>query len=380
MRTKKPKDKWKKPPKKMANNPKSLYIHIPFCDHICSYCDFTKLFYNSKYEKPYLDSLEKEISSKVTNKVSTLYIGGGTPTSLSDEGFERILSFAFKYLEPGYEFTVEANVENLTEAKLDIMKRCGVNRLSIGVQSTCNSLLKEIGRHHSFEDAQKIVFLAKSKGFSNVNIDLIYGFKNESLNDLNKDLEEFIKLDIDHISIYSLIIEPGSILYNKGYKEQNEDDSRKYYDFIVNYLREHGYERYEISNFARNKKYSRHNLTYWHNEEYYGCGLGASGYVNGVRYENTKSLPEYLKCNFIASQEEISIKSREEYFLITNLRLEQGFDKNEYRKEFGIDFEEKYKDKIRNFELNKYFDFTNNRVRLNDEGLVLMDFVLLKLL
>lgn len=364
----------------MANNPKSLYIHIPFCDHICSYCDFTKLFYNSKYEKPYLDSLEKEISSKVTNKVSTLYIGGGTPTSLSDEGFERILSFAFKYLEPGYEFTVEANVENLTEAKLDIMKRCGVNRLSIGVQSTCNSLLKEIGRHHSFEDAQKIVFLAKSKGFSNVNIDLIYGFKNESLNDLNKDLEEFIKLDIDHISIYSLIIEPGSILYNKGYKEQNEDDSRKYYDFIVNYLREHGYERYEISNFARNKKYSRHNLTYWHNEEYYGCGLGASGYVNGVRYENTKSLPEYLKCNFIASQEEISIKSREEYFLITNLRLEQGFDKNEYRKEFGIDFEEKYKDKIRNFELNKYFDFTNNRVRLNDEGLVLMDFVLLKLL
>ena len=364
----------------MANNIKSLYIHIPFCDHICSYCDFTKLFYNSKYEKPYLEALEKEITSKVTNKVSTLYFGGGTPTSLSDEGFERILSFASKYLDKNYEFTVEANVENLTESKLDIMKRCGVNRLSIGVQSTCNSILTEIGRHHSFEDAQKIVLLAKSKGFSNINIDLIYGFKNESLNDLKHDLEEFVKLDIDHISIYSLIVEPGSILYNKGYKEQNEDDSRKFYDFIVEFLRNHGYERYEVSNFARNKKYSRHNLTYWHNEEYYGCGLGASGYENGVRYENTKSLTEYLKGNFIASKETIGEKEFEEYYLITNLRLEDGFSKTDYKAKFGIDFEIKYKNKISNFGLSKYFDFSNNRVRLNDEGLVLMDFVLLKLL
>ena len=364
----------------MANNPKSLYIHIPFCEHICKYCDFTKLFYFSKFEKPYLDALEKEISSKVKNKIFTLYFGGGTPTALSDKGFERILNFASKYLETDYEFTVEANVENLTPNKLDIMKRNGVNRLSIGVQSTCNALLKEIGRHHTFEDAQKIIKLAKSKGFFNINIDLIYGFKNEFLKDLKKDLEEFIKLDIDHISIYSLIVEKRSMFFNEGYGEQNEDDSRKFYDFIVSFLREHGYERYEISNFARNKKYSRHNLTYWHNEEYYGCGLGASGYLNGVRYENTKSFPEYLKCNFIASQEKVSNKSHEEDFLITNLRLEQGFNKNDYCKEFGVDFEENYKDKISNFKLNKYFDFSNNRVRLNDEGLVLMDFIISKII
>ena len=363
----------------MANNPKSLYIHIPFCDHICSYCDFTKLFYNSKYEKPYLDSLEKEISSKVTNIVSTLYFGGGTPTSLSDEGFERILSFAAKYLDKNYEFTVEANVENLTETKLDIMKRCGVNRLSIGVQSTCNSLLKEIGRHHSFEDAQKIIFLAKSKGFSNINIDLIYGFKNESLNDLKHDLEEFIKLDIDHISIYSLIVEKGSILYNTGYEEQNEEDSRRFYDFIVSYLREHGYERYEVSNFARNKKYSRHNLTYWHNQEYYGCGLGASGYINGVRYENVKSLTEYLNNKFTGFKEKVTKKNLEQYFLITNLRLEKGFSKKDYANQFGVEFEEKYKNKIKNFDLQKYFNFESDRVRLTDEGLVLMDFILYKL-
>ena len=364
----------------MANNPKSLYIHIPFCEHICKYCDFTKLFYFSRFEKPYLEALKKEISSKVKNEIFTLYFGGGTPTSLSDEGFEDILSFASKYLEADYEFTVEANVENLTETKLDIMKKCGVNRLSIGVQSTCDKLLNEIGRHHTFEDAQRIINLAKSKGFSNINIDLIYGFKNESLNDLKKDLEEFIKLDIDHISIYSLIVEQGSMFYAQKYPVQDEGESRKHYEFIVSFLREHGYERYEISNFARSKKYSRHNLTYWHNQEYYGCGLGASGYVDGVRYENTKSLPVYLKGNYISSSEKVGGKELEEYYLITNLRLEKGFSKDEYHRLFGADFEERYKDKIKNFELNKLFDFSVGKVRLNDEGLILMDFVLLKLL
>ncbi|MBR4377500.1 MAG: radical SAM family heme chaperone HemW [Bacilli bacterium] len=364
----------------MASKPNSLYIHIPFCEHVCSYCDFTKLFYNQKYEKPYLDSLENEIKLKVSNIVSTLYFGGGTPTALSDEGFERILNFAKQYLTSNYEFTVESNVENLTEAKLDIMKKCGVNRLSIGVQSTCNALLKEIGRNHTFEEAQKIVFLAKSKGFNNINIDLIYGFKNESLNDLKHDLLEFIKLDIDHISIYSLIIEKGSILYNQKYEEQEEGESRKFYEFIVSFLREHGYERYEISNFARNQKYSKHNLTYWHNEEYYGCGLGASGYVGGVHYENTKSLPKYLEGNFIYSFEKVDEKELEEYFLLTNLRLEKGFLKADYKKLFGVDFEQKYNSKILNFSLDGYFDFTNDRVRLTDEGLILMDFVLLKLL
>lgn len=364
----------------MANKPKSLYIHIPFCEHICTYCDFTKLFYNEKFESLYLEALEKEISLKVKNKIFTLYFGGGTPTALSDKGFERILSFAAKYLEENYEFTVEANVENLTESKLDIMKRCGVNRLSIGVQSTNNALLEKIGRHHSFEDAQKAVFLAKSKGFCNINIDLIYGFKNQSLNDLRKDLENFIKFDIDHISIYSLIVEKGSILFNQKYQTQKEEESRKFYEFIVEFLRIHGYERYEISNFARNKKYSAHNLTYWRNQEYYGCGLGASGYENGVRYENTKSLLEYLKGNYVSSKEKVGKKELEEYYLITNLRLEQGFSKTEYKKLFGENFIDKYERKIKELFLQSYFDLTNDRIKLTDEGLIILDFVLLKLL
>ena len=365
----------------MANKPNSLYIHIPFCDHVCSYCDFTKLFYNQKFEKDYIKALKTEIKKVVTNKVSTLYFGGGTPTSLSDEGFKEILKFASTYLNKNdYEFTVEANVENLTKEKLQIMKDLKVNRLSIGVQSTSNTLLEKIGRHHTYEEASKVVFLAKSMGFNNINIDLIYGFKNETLNDLKRDLENFIKLDIDHISIYSLIVEKGSIFYNKKYEEQEENESREFYEFIVKFLREHEYERYEISNFARNKKYSKHNLTYWHNKEYFGCGLGASGYVNNVRYENTKSLTNYIKGNYVSSKEEISKEMLEEYFLLTNLRLENGFKKEEYKKVFNVNFLDKYQSKIHDLKLDKYFNLSSDRICLNDEGLIMMDFVLYKLL
>ena len=174
-------------------------------------------------------------------------------------------------------------------------------------------------------------------------------------------------------------MEKGSIFYKQKYPTQNEEESRKYYEFIVKYLRDNGYERYEISNFARNKKYSKHNLTYWHNEEYYGCGLGASGYVNGVRYENVKSLTEYLNLKFTGIKEKVTKKNLEQYFLITNLRLEKGFSKKDYLNQFGIEFEEKYKDKIVNFDLLKYFNFENGRIHLTDEGLVLMDFILYKL-
>ena len=364
----------------MTNKPKSLYIHIPFCDHICSYCDFTKLFYFEKYEEEYLNSLIKEIESYHINKVNTLYFGGGTPTALSDAGFERILTFAKQFLSDDYEFTVEANVENLTESKLLIMKNAGVNRLSIGVQSTNDKLLKEIGRNHTFKDARDVISLAKGLGFTNINIDLIYGFKHQSLRQLKKDLANFLELDIDHISIYSLIIEPGSILYTKGVKEQKENSSRKFYELILKTLRKNGYERYEVSNFARNKKNSRHNMVYWKNQEYYGCGLGASGFVNGIRYTNTKSLREYNNFNFVKEKSHVSPNENLEYFLITNFRMEQGFSRSEFKEKFGKDFAEMFKDKINRFFLTNLIDITDDRIRLTDEGMLLMDFVILKLL
>lgn len=364
----------------MLKNSKSLYIHIPFCEHICSYCDFTKLFYNEKFSKLYLDALFYELDSYGVPKMKTIYLGGGTPTALSDDEFERLLCKASSYLDKDTEFTCEANVENLTDSKLSLMHRFGVNRLSIGVQSSHDKRLKSLGRCHSFNDAQKAVEKAKKHGFDLVNVDLIYGYPGESMEELSEDLENILKLDVDHISIYSLIVSPGTIFYNNKVKEQNQDDSRRYYDFILKTLRDHGYERYEISNFARNSKYAKHNLTYWKDEEYYGVGLGASGYLGNLRYTNTKNLDKYLAHEFVNEKEVVDKKIDLEYFLLTNLRLEKGFLRKDFKDRFGIDFVDKYKDQILSLEKKSQIIVTSDRIMLSDEGLMIMDSILLQLL
>ena len=236
----------------MMSDLKSLYIHIPFCAHICKYCDFTKLFYNETFAKKYVKALLSEIDSYNINKVKTIYIGGGTPTSLSDEDFEMLLKHVSPLLIEGGEFDVEANVENLSKEKLALMAKYGVTRLSIGVQSTQNKRLKEIGRSHTYEDAVRVVNDAKKYGFKSINVDLIYGFEGETEQDLLNDLHNILALDIDHISIYSLIVSKGTVFYNQHYKEQSQEDSRRFYDVILSTLRKANYERYEISNFARN--------------------------------------------------------------------------------------------------------------------------------
>ena len=368
-------------PSKMAQrNNKSLYIHIPFCAHICKYCDFTKLFYNEKFAKAYIKELLKEIDSYKIDKVDTIYIGGGTPTSLSDEDFETILKKVSPYLNDGGEFTVEANVENLSKAKLELMSKYGVTRLSIGVESTSNKRLKEIGRSHTYEDAFKVVNEAKKYHFDSINVDLIYGFKDQTIVDLKNDLENILKLDTDHISIYSLIVSKGTVFFNENYPEQPQDQSREFYDLILSTLRSHGYKRYEISNFARNEKYSRHNLVYWHDQEYFGVGLGASGYIDGNRYENTKNLDKYLSGKYIASSEHVSKEKDIEYFLLTNLRLEDGFNRAEFKNRFGEDFETMFAEKIKRFVESKDLIITENTVKLSDDGLMIMDYILLQIL
>lgn len=359
---------------------KSLYIHIPFCQHICRYCDFTKLLYNDFFSYKYIDELIREIDSYNIDRMSTIYIGGGTPTSLSDDLFEKLLKHVQPLLNKEYEFTIEANVENLTENKLCLMKKYGVNRLSIGIESTNDKMLDFIGRKHTYDDAKKVVNLAKNYGFSNINVDLIYGFPNQTLEDLRKDLENFISLDVDHVSIYSLIVEKGTIFFNDGIKEQSEDDSRKYYDEILSFLRKHGYERYEISNFARNKKYSKHNLCYWKDEQYYGVGLGASGYIDNIRYTNTKNLNNYLKHNYIDFRETIDDKLEMEDFLLTNFRLEKGFSRQIFFDRFGVDFVSYFDEKLKTLEKNNLIIIKNDRIMLSDDGLMIMDHILTTLL
>lgn len=315
----------------------SVYIHIPFCSSICTYCDFAKLYYNSKWVNEYLDSLEKEIKKNYKNEtLKTLYIGGGTPSSLNIDELKRLFKILsiFK-LDNDYEYTIECNIENLTKEKAILFKQNKVNRISIGVQTFNSKYLKFLGRNHTKEEVIEKIEILKELGFENINIDLMYAFPGETLEELNNDIDEYLKLNINHISTYSLIIEPHTIIYNKGIKNIDEDLDADMYNLISNKLS--NYHHYEISNFAQKGYESKHNLVYWNNEEYYGFGLGASGYLNNIRYTNTSNLDKYNKGIYIDEEHTLDINETIENEFILGLRKLDGINKKEFNKKYNID-------------------------------------------
>lgn len=359
-------------------NIKSLYVHIPFCEHICGYCDFTKLLYNEEFASKYVEALILEIKSYNIPKMETIYLGGGTPSALELGKLSQIVDFLGSYLEKNGEFTVEANVENLTKEKLEVLRKAGVNRLSIGVQTTHDEILKAINRHHTFEDAKKVVALAKEYGFTNINVDLIYGLPLQDEEALKEDLRNILSLDTPHISIYSLSISKGSKFYNEGIKPLSDEKDAYMYDLIVKTLTEAGYIHYEVSNFAKEGYESRHNKTYWKDEEYYGCGLGASGYINGVRYTNTKSLTKYLKGEYKDFEEKLTLNEEIEDFLMLNLRLKEGFKVSTFINRFHFDPLEKFKDVLQKQEKEGLITI-NESIKPTEKGLKLLDFLLREL-
>lgn len=354
----------------------SLYIHIPFCNHICSYCDFCKFIYNEKLAREYINELIKEIRSYNLSKMSTIYIGGGTPSSLNEDLLEVLLKELNPFLKENTEFTIECNFESTNESKLKLFKKYGVNRLSFGVQSTNDEILKKLNRYHTKSDVVKTIKIAKDIGFNNINIDLIYGLPDTNKKMLEEDLNEFIKLDIEHISTYSLTVSPNTIFFNKGIQEVDDNESRELYDLIYNFLNEHGYYRYEVSNFSKIGYESKHNQTYWDNKEYVGVGLGASGYIKNIRYQNTKSLNEYLKGNYRFSDEEVSHIDNINYFLMLKLRKEKGFMLNELQEICSLDEYNKILDSFNKFVKNGLIILDNKCIKCSCEGLMLLDTIL----
>jgi len=318
---------------------KSVYIHIPFCEHICNYCAFCKQYYNKEIVSKYLNTLEREIDSIYKGeKLETIYIGGGTPSCLDIDDLKNLFRIIKKFkLENDYEFTIEVNPENIDIEKLMLMKNNGVNRISMGIESTNNEILKYLNRKYDYELVLKKISLIKEIGFKNINVDLMYAINNETLDDLENDLNNLIKLDITHISTYSLMIEPNTIFDIK--KIESIDDELDYlmYKRICKKLKENGFNHYEVSNFAKKGYESRHNLVYWQNREYYGFGLGASGYINGVRYDNTRSMTNYLNDSYVLNKEILYEKDIISYELILGLRLINGINKkkffNKYKKQ-----------------------------------------------
>lgn len=319
---------------------KSAYIHIPFCNNICSYCDFCKLLYNKDFVKKYLDALEKEINVNYKGEVlNTIYIGGGTPSSLSIIELKKLFSIIeiFK-LNENYEFTFEVNVEDITKEKLGILKENKVNRLSIGIESFNDKYLKYLGRNYNSDIIKENVELSK-KYFDNINVDLMYALKNENLKDLEKDIDKILELNIKHISCYSLIIEKNTKLYINKEKYISDDLDSDMYDLIDKKL-ENKYHRYEVSNYSINGYESKHNLTYWNNNEYYGFGLGAAGYIDNIRYTNTRNLSKYISSNYERQNEVLTKEDKIKYEFILGLRLTNGIKKYDFYKKYGININE----------------------------------------
>ena len=315
---------------------KSAYIHIPFCEHICSYCDFCKMYYNKDLVDKYLIELNNEIKKKYKGeKLKTIYKGGGNPSSLNIEQLSNLLNIIKIFnLEKDYEFTFECNIENITEEKLNILYKNKVNRLSIGIQTFNEKYLKFLNRNHNKKDIKEKINIAKKIGFNNINIDLMYAFPNQTLKELESDIDEFLKLDINHISTYSLIIEPHTKLYIEKTKNIDEDLDRKMYDLICEKLKQNNYNHYEISNFSKENYESKHNLTYWNNENYYGFGCGASGYIDNIRYDNTRNIQEYLKGNYIKDKEKLTKNITIENEFILGLRKIKGINIEKFNKKY----------------------------------------------
>ncbi len=345
----------------------SLYIHIPFCNNICYYCDFCKMYYNKKYVKEYLYALKKEINKYYKNDIlKTIYIGGGTPSSLSIDELKLLFSIVDKLnIASDYEMTFECNINDINKELLIFLKNNKVNRLSIGIESFNDNVLKILGRNNS--DVVSRIKQCK-KYFSNINIDLIYGVNCESINDLKKDLKSFLDLNVPHISIYSLILEDNTILKVNNYKEQSDEILRDMYDLICSTLKNNGYNHYEISSFSKEGYSSNHNLTYWNNNKYYGFGLGSSGFIRNIRYNNTRSITNYINGNYRLDEEIITKKIDMENFMILGLRKTDGVSNSEFKKRYNTNIEDVFDTK----NLVKY----NDRYYIKEDDLFVSNYIL----
>lgn len=364
-------------------NELGIYIHIPFCKQKCYYCDFVSYSNKCSEVKEYIESLKKEIEEfDFSNyKVTSIYIGGGTPSYIDSIYIVEILSELKEKLKcnliefKDIEITIEVNPGTVDTKKLNDYKKLGINRLSIGLQSTKNDILKKIGRIHTYQEFLEIYKLARETGFKNINIDLMIGIPGQKIEDLKNTLQDIIKLEPEHISVYSLIIEENTpiekMLENGEIKLPDEDLERNMYWYVKNTLELNGYNHYEISNFAKLGKESRHNLNCWNQEEYIGFGVAAHSYLNGIRFSNTINVEEYIqhiennrKEENIQIEESQSLEDKKNEFMMLGFRKIQGVDIARFKEKF-ID--------------NPIFLYRENLNKLVEEGLIEVDLNHIKL-
>ncbi|HLU21277.1 radical SAM family heme chaperone HemW [Lederbergia graminis] len=361
---------------------KAAYIHIPFCEHICHYCDFNKVFLHGQPVDEYVDLLMKEIEITITEtpvkQLKTIFVGGGTPTALNEKQLERLCKGIRENLpfEDG-EFTFEANPGDLSIEKLQILKEYGVNRLSFGVQSFNNELLERIGRSHRVKDVYRSLDNAKKVGFDNISIDLIYALPGQTINDFRETLREALSLQLPHYSSYSLIVEPKTVFYNLMRKGKlvlpSVEAETKMYETLIEEMESYGLSQYEISNFSKPGYESKHNLVYWDNEEYFGFGAGAHGYINGVRYSNAGPLKKYMTPLVdhkrpIFNETILSIQEKMEEEMFLGLRKVEGVSLSRFKQRFDKDLEQVFQEAVTTMRNRGLLVVENGYIRLTTEG------------
>ncbi len=362
---------------------RGLYVHIPFCIKKCAYCDFVSYENCFNLENDYINALKKEFCHYKGEAVDTVFIGGGTPTALKTESLTLLLDAIFENFEvlKNAEITVECNPKTADRKKLSALVKHGVNRLSIGVQSLDDKVLKTIGRIHSSNDAKNIIYGANEVGFKNISADIMFGLPNQTVKILEKTIDELCKLPLSHISCYGLILEEGTPLYKKVNEGElslpDEDTEFKMYESAVLRLKEHGFNRYEISNFAKENKCSFHNIKYWECEEYIGCGAAAHSYYNGERFSRAEKLSDYIK-NPLEKVDAVTLTEddKKSEFMMLGLRMDKGILAHEYKKRFMEDPIEKYKKIIEKYEKAELLVCDGKRIYLTDKGIYLSNTVL----
>ena len=369
----------------MQKKPTSAYVHIPFCTQICYYCDFSKVFIKNQPVDNYLEHLLQEFHSYDIQKLRTLYIGGGTPTALSASQLEVLLDELTKNLDLSVleELTIEANPGDLDADKIAVLQNSAVNRVSLGVQTFDDKMLKKIGRSHTEKDIYENIDRLKLAGFDNISIDLIYALPGQTMEQVKDNVAKAIALDIPHMSLYSLILENHTVFMNRMRRGKlplpKEELEAEMFEYIIAELERAGFEHYEISNFSKQGFESRHNLMYWDNAEYYGIGAGASGYVDGVRYKNHGPIRHYLKAveegSARINEEHLSQREQMEEEMFLGLRKKSGVSMARFEEKFERSFQELYGDTVKDLIQQGLMQVEGDRVRMTKRGLFLGDTV-----
>ncbi|WP_211653980.1 radical SAM family heme chaperone HemW [Planococcus alpniumensis] len=363
---------------------KGMYIHIPFCHQICFYCDFNKVFFKDQPVDAYIESIGKELAlwkqeGALDEPLETVFLGGGTPTALTPEQLERLLELIHQYvpMTQDVEWSSEANPDELTREKMEVLFKGGINRLSMGVQTFDQDLLKRLGRTHANEDVLRAVETAREVGFTNISFDLMYGLPGQTMAQWDETLERAFAFNMPHFSAYSLIIEPKTVFYNLMVKGKlntvTEDLEGDMYERLMDEMEKHGLHQYEISNFAKPGHESRHNLLYWDNEEYIGVGAGAHGYVNGIRYSNHGPLKKYMEplesgVRPVLDATDVSVKAQMEEEMFLGLRKTAGVNMAHFEEKFGSPLEQVYGEILQNEKMKGNLAVERGYVKLTQKG------------